>query len=270
MLTPADTYGADELAALFTAAYEGYWFPVQLDGAAFTAMIGQSDVELGASRVALDGGRPVGIVLLGVRGGTGWIGGMGVVPALRRRGLGEALMRAVLDEARARGLREVTLEVLEQNEPAIRLYERLGFEPVRELEVWTAQAAGAASTAVPVDVDDAHAWIAAARTSPEPWQRADRALAWLRLQDPPPVALAVEDGGSRRGAAVIRVAVGRAGVIQLAAADERAAGDLLAGILASAGSLLWLNAVAGDGALPALRALGGTVAARQHELALAL
>ena len=46
-------------------------------------------------------------------------------------------MRGVLEEARSRGLREVWLEVLFPNEPAIRLYEKLGFERVRVLEVWT-------------------------------------------------------------------------------------------------------------------------------------
>ena len=55
------------------------------------------DFDLDASRVALRDGRQIGLVNLGVRGPDGWIGGMGVVPDERRRGVGEQLMRAVHD-----------------------------------------------------------------------------------------------------------------------------------------------------------------------------
>jgi ribosomal protein S18 acetylase RimI-like enzyme len=65
------------------------------------------------------------------------------VPAARRRGVGRALTEAVIAEAPS----IVTLEVIEQNERAIRLYERLGFERRRILEVWslTAEVAPAAA-----------------------------------------------------------------------------------------------------------------------------
>ena len=75
--------------------------------------------------------------MLGIRGDEGWIGGMGVATAHRRAGIGEALMRAVLDEAQARRVRRVRLEVLEPNDAARLLYEKLGFRRVRDLEVWT-------------------------------------------------------------------------------------------------------------------------------------
>jgi ribosomal-protein-alanine N-acetyltransferase len=54
-----------------------------------------------------------------------------VHPACRGRGVGRALVRRVLDEAAAEGLRTVLLEVRAGNQPARRLYADLGFRSVR-------------------------------------------------------------------------------------------------------------------------------------------
>ena len=56
--------------------------------------------------------------------------GMGLLQAYRRRGLGSALLRAVLAEAQLQGLNRIELEVYTSNQPAIALYQRFGF--VRE------------------------------------------------------------------------------------------------------------------------------------------
>lgn len=50
-----------------------------------------------------------------------------VAGGFRRRGLGRALMRRVLADMEAEGIRRATLEVRQSNEPARRLYETLGF-----------------------------------------------------------------------------------------------------------------------------------------------
>ncbi|KHK89653.1 GNAT family N-acetyltransferase [Novosphingobium malaysiense] len=52
---------------------------------------------------------------------------LAVLPGLRGRGIGRALMQAVEDEARARGACKVTLEVLGGNERAKALYAALGY-----------------------------------------------------------------------------------------------------------------------------------------------
>jgi ribosomal-protein-alanine N-acetyltransferase len=48
-------------------------------------------------------------------------------PDFRERGIGTALLRRVLADARQLGARRATLEVRASNERARRLYERLGF-----------------------------------------------------------------------------------------------------------------------------------------------
>ena len=50
-----------------------------------------------------------------------------VLAAYRRKGLGEALLRALLRSAASSGLRQVWLSVRPDNSPALRLYDKLGF-----------------------------------------------------------------------------------------------------------------------------------------------
>jgi ribosomal protein S18 acetylase RimI-like enzyme len=56
------------------------------------------------------------------------ITGLAVDPHVQGGGAGRALMEAVIDEARRRGGRRLTLRVFAANDRARRLYERLGFE----------------------------------------------------------------------------------------------------------------------------------------------
>lgn len=53
-----------------------------------------------------------------------------VAPSSRRRGLAERLVCALIDELRACGAKSLTLEVRVSNEPALRLYAKLGFHEV--------------------------------------------------------------------------------------------------------------------------------------------
>ncbi len=52
-----------------------------------------------------------------------------VKPAYRRQGIGRSLMRVAEDQARANGDRQIGLQVFVSNQPAIALYQRLGYHP---------------------------------------------------------------------------------------------------------------------------------------------
>ncbi|MBO4419841.1 MAG: ribosomal protein S18-alanine N-acetyltransferase [Oscillospiraceae bacterium] len=53
-----------------------------------------------------------------------------VAPAARRRGVAQALMLELEARLAPRGVEKITLEVRSSNEPAIRLYEKLGYARV--------------------------------------------------------------------------------------------------------------------------------------------
>ena len=55
------------------------------------------------------------------------IQGITVDPARVRQGIGRALLRAAVDEARRRGARKVSLRVLAHNDAARRMYDAAGF-----------------------------------------------------------------------------------------------------------------------------------------------
>ncbi|MGE0608339.1 MAG: GNAT family N-acetyltransferase [Pirellulales bacterium] len=65
------------------------------------------------------------------RSGMGAIQNLGITPDHRDRGLGTALLLAALDGFRQVGLRWAFLEVTAQNQSAIQLYRRLGFNRSR-------------------------------------------------------------------------------------------------------------------------------------------
>ncbi|MER5840717.1 GNAT family N-acetyltransferase [Streptomyces prasinus] len=86
-----------------------------------------------AHLVAEHGGRLVGYVRLGrptelaSNAHVRQICGLAVSEGARGRGVGRALVRAAVQEARDRGARRITLRVLGHNTPARALYESEGF-----------------------------------------------------------------------------------------------------------------------------------------------
>jgi ribosomal protein S18 acetylase RimI-like enzyme len=84
--------------------------------------------------VVLLAGRPVGRLYVDRRGREIRLIDIALLPEYRGRGLGGAMMEALLDEARERGL-AVTIHV-ERDNPARSLYDRLGFRPVEEQGIY--------------------------------------------------------------------------------------------------------------------------------------
>lgn len=76
---------------------------------------------------ALVGGRVAGYAGMRHAAGEGYIDNIAVDPAFRRRGVATALLGQLEEFARRNHFAFLTLEVRPSNEPALRLYEKLGY-----------------------------------------------------------------------------------------------------------------------------------------------
>lgn len=273
-IVPAASLSLEALTALFNAGYSGYLTPVSVDAAGMRRHLKHNDIDLSVSRVAVTDA-PVAFVLVGRRGTEAWIGGLGTVPAARRQGIAERTLTAALQSAANDGSVSVRLEVLERNEAAIALYEKLGFTTIRQLVVCGLRELPpprCSWQATPVDA--AREWIDAHRLGAEPWQRDDASLDHVRAAGEAVQAITVHDGNGQGATAAMIWAPEAATpwVIQLAARNQEAAAEAL---LAAAGSasgrpIGLLNFPVGEPVAAAVSALGIAPDHVQLEMQLAL
>ena len=249
-LRSARSLSLGERAELFTAAYEGYLMPMHVDDTALAWMQEKFDFDLDASRIAYRDDEPVGLANLAIRGPDAWIGGVGVIASARRTGVGEALMRAVHDEARSRSVERIWLEVIVENTSALALYEKLGYTVVRDVEVWTLPGAEGEPEGREVPPAEAKERLPEQH---EPWQRAAGTLA--HYDD-------VRGLVTETGAMLFCV---RSSVQLQQYTGEP---EPLLRALRTFGGVYVLNLPANDPAAQLLRELGGTVVVRQHEMLL--
>jgi GNAT superfamily N-acetyltransferase len=96
-------------------------------GARLAGVVGFARARLdGEVVVAEAGGELVGVAAGAVFTGTGWVGGVAVVPGHRRAGLGGTLTEAIVEFLEGRGVTTVLLHATALGRP---VYERLGFVP---------------------------------------------------------------------------------------------------------------------------------------------
>jgi GNAT superfamily N-acetyltransferase len=267
---PASTLSMAQLTALFNAAYRGYPVPARLDEPALRRHLSRNDVDLDASRIAVDGSA-VSFALIARRGSAAWVGGMGTIPTGRRTGVGERTLTHALRALN--GTTTASLEVLDENHAARALYEKLGFVATRRLLVCTLRGPTAGtSTWRPMPLDEAHAWIIEHRDVQEPWQRDDASLCHIRDESGPLDAIAAANDDEITAAVIYAAEPASTTIVQIAGRDPAAAATVLHAVAGAAGGRpTRLVNVAADGTIAvAAQALGAAVDHIQWEMQLAL
>lgn len=185
MLRPALDVRLSELAALLNQAFQDYLAPIKFDEAMLFQMLRHDSLDLAASCLLYRQGQAVGAALVARRGWTSRLAAMAIVPEARRQGLGRWLLEQLIAAAKARGDHAMLLEVLEQNTPALRLYQTLGFQRQRRLVGYTAANPKGITDPDLREVDLQNVARALVNYGPPdlPWQVSGQTLAHLTLPD---------------------------------------------------------------------------------------
>jgi ribosomal protein S18 acetylase RimI-like enzyme len=169
-------------AAALDRVFAQYVVPISFSEPQYNAHVSVNDIDLAASPIWYDGDDVVAAAVLGVRGRRGWLGGFGLVPAYRGRGLARELLADVLEHAWRLDLESVALEVLEQNPAARQTYVTGGFERTRRLFTYEIDPASLSADAPYAPYVDAETFIDVPLDAAPCWQIEDVSLRRLPTQ----------------------------------------------------------------------------------------
>ena len=134
-ILPADQFTVEQLTEAYNQTRVDYIVPMPMNVDTLREYNRVYDIDLLASPVALHEGEMIGLGMAGFRAGRSWITRLGVLPSGRKHGVGQKLMEYMLELSREREVPVSWLEVIKGNEPAHRLFQRMGFVETRELLV---------------------------------------------------------------------------------------------------------------------------------------
>ena len=258
-LTPAAALPFAELVEVWNAAYAGYFVPLNFDEAMLARHIRRSGIDLERSVVGEIEGRRFGLSMAALRVSRAWIGGFGVAPEHRRRGLATRLMQAHLERI-GRDAAEVWLEVIAEN-PAREVYRRCGFAETRELLMFEGEpAAGEAWRNLDADTLRAlHARLNPVRPT---WRRD-----WPSVEDGLAEGAVAIGPGTGEAYAVVLPGE-RLAMLDAGAADEAAGRALFAAVAARwpRRPLRLVDEPVGSPLARAAEACGLTIGLRQFEM----
>jgi ribosomal protein S18 acetylase RimI-like enzyme len=129
----ASSFPLPDLVKILNRGFEGYFIPIQIEIVDFLSMLRKDGIDLTASPVLIHDQQPAGIALVARRGWSSRLAAMGIVSEKRGMGAGSWFMEQLIEDACQRGEHEMWLEVIEQNKPAVKLYQKSGFQIIRRL-----------------------------------------------------------------------------------------------------------------------------------------
>lgn len=120
--------------------FQDYFVPIRLSTAAFVDRLSGERLSPDHSLVAIGNGEGAGLLLNGIEEiagcKTAWNGGTAVLPSWRSQGVGRKLLLEALQIYEEEGVARATLEVIQDNERAVKLYQAVGYERRGELICW--------------------------------------------------------------------------------------------------------------------------------------
>ena len=128
------------LTLAFNRAFSDYLVPVQMTEAQLQNKIASESVRLDLSAGAFVGEELIGFILHGYDAVAGkpvaYNAGTGVAPEHRGQKITALLYEFILPKLTTAQVHHIQLEVIQGNAPAIKTYETIGFEVVRQLDCY--------------------------------------------------------------------------------------------------------------------------------------
>jgi GNAT superfamily N-acetyltransferase len=184
-VVPASSYSTSELVALLNRGFEEYFIPIHFNADMFSNMLRKDGIELDDSNVLIVDDQACGIALIACRRSrrASRLAAMGIAKEARGKGAGSWFMKRLIDQACERGDREMLLEVIEQNEPAVKLYQKYGFESMRRLVGYICRSKGAGKSdgneLQQMDLDEMSQLISQHGLPDLPWQLSGETIAQM-------------------------------------------------------------------------------------------
>lgn len=121
-------YSSEQFTTHLSACFEGYSVPFSLPTDVFAQRFGAEDISLVDSCLWWNDGALAAAAIITRRGESARLGAFSLIPAYRGKGYGKKLLAPLLQDLRAKGVRQMRLEVLADNQAGVGLYRALGFE----------------------------------------------------------------------------------------------------------------------------------------------
>lgn len=133
----------EDIVQTFNEAFTGYFVTIHLTKDLLIHKMTQENIRLSHSVGAFDKDRLVGFILCGIDTRNGqkmaYNGGTGVIPEYRGKGLTPKMYEFLMKLYKKEGVQKALLEVIVENAAAIRSYEKVGFDKLRELDCFKGQ-----------------------------------------------------------------------------------------------------------------------------------
>lgn len=131
----------EELVAVFNRSFSDYIVPFRLTVEQLKSKIIAEDIKPELSLGVFESGKIVGFMLHGLRNNTAvptvYNAGTGVIPEYRGKGLVGAMYEELLPRLQELHIKKMILEVIQENKPAVRAYEKIGYTVSRKLDCFS-------------------------------------------------------------------------------------------------------------------------------------
>ncbi len=132
-------FGFQPTVAILDRGFSDYYVPIRISLEHLIGMLRVDSVDAVASHIVFKDNQPAGVALVARRGWNSRLAGMAILPEARGQGVGRWLVAQIITDAKARGECRLELEVIQENAPAVTMYERAGFRKIRKLVSYSVQ-----------------------------------------------------------------------------------------------------------------------------------